>query len=78
MAAMTEYAAARQSALPDSEYKTNDGKPTCWWRLRSPGAKADYAAYVNTLGYLDDSLVNNNRAAIRPALWVDLSADIFN
>ena len=53
-----------------------DGRPPCWWWLRSPGYNSDNAAYVNYDGsvvYYGHS-VNRSNGAIRPALWIDLGS----
>lgn len=45
-----------------------------WWWLRSPGEKSHHAAYVNFEGDIFSNAVGNGYLAVRPALWVDLSA----
>lgn len=51
-----------------------DGKPDCWWWLRSPGDYSDRAACVHfvgsVLGYGIN--VNYNNVGVRPALWINL------
>ncbi len=71
---LTAYAIARGAYTRD-EYKV-DGKAAGWWWLRSPGANSYYAALVcgdgsvSTKGYT----VNTGYDAVRPAMWIDLSA----
>ncbi len=55
-----------------------DGRPTGFWWLRSLGSLPSYAARVNSdgaLGFFD--YVYNTFIVVRPALWVDLSLEIF-
>lgn len=70
----TEYAVA-QGVSTYSNY-TKDGKPTCWWWLRSPGDGQDYAAGVGSGGGVDGSGdgVGDSDSAVRPALWIDLNS----
>ena len=46
----------------------------CYWWLRSSGYGQDYAAYVYSSGYIDEtgSLVDGAIHAVRPALWLSL------
>ena len=66
----TAYAIA-QGAHTSSMHSNNT-----WWWLRSPGGRYDRAAgvdvdgYVNTYGYG----VSYESGAVRPALWIDLTA----
>lgn len=67
----TAYAKER-GAYTDNWIKKNEGKEVCWWWLRSPGSSSHYAAFVaggavNDFGWL----VNSDRAAVRPALWIN-------
>ena len=51
-----------------------NGNGYCWWWLRSPGDVEADAAYVTTVGLVDDigiSVSYDNRA-VRPALWITL------
>ena len=78
---------ARKCASTDYAIKNNaytsrshqvDGRPTCWWWLRSPGSSATCAADVSTGGGLDrDSSVITDSDAVRPALWVNLESGTF-
>lgn len=51
-----------------------------WWWLRSPGSDAVCAGYVRTSGsvprYGDN--VSGGSGAVRPALWLNLTTDIFS
>ena len=73
--APTAYAKA-QGAHTNDSYKTASGAATCWWWLRSPGIYQYVAANVFSDGsvYCNVSLVNFDGGAVRPALWIDLSA----
>ncbi|QOS39382.1 toll/interleukin-1 receptor domain-containing protein [Treponema rectale] len=46
-----------------------------WW-LRSPGYDSNYAAYVATSGYIQNSgdRVDLIKVAVRPALWINLES----
>ena len=68
----TDYAIA-QGAWTGDEYKVG-GKSTCWWWLRSPGLDSDFAAIVHINGsvFPEGDYVDDNRNAVRPALWVSL------
>ncbi len=46
---------------------------TNWW-LRSPGKKQQDACYIDVRGSIDTGSVTDDMG-IRPALWIDLSAD---
>ena len=73
--ALTDYAARR--ALTSDNDQTADGKPAGWWWLRSPGGEQHYAACVNSDGSLSFDDVSFYRCCVRPALWLNLDADIF-
>lgn len=66
----TEYAKA-QGAYENSK------NGNYWWWLRSPGSSQNYAALVNTAGSRSSKSVNTIGDAVRPALWLDLTSDIF-
>lgn len=53
-----------------------DGSGNCWWWLRSPGWFQDLAAYVDSVGDVDElgDFVDNDNNAVRPALWIDLNS----
>lgn len=74
--APTAYAIA-QGAWTSSSNKTADSTDAGWWWLRSPGRYQDCAALV----YSDGSLfsffsVNDASGSVRPALWVNIEADV--
>ena len=72
MCAATDYA-IEQGAYTNSKY-TVDGREACWWWLRSPGIKRDYAAIVISDGSIYDygSYVYRSRCAVRPCVRVRL------
>ncbi len=77
MCAPTDYAIA-QGTSTSSSYSTG-GKATCYWWLRSPGYRSNYAAGVDAGGspvptVVGGSDVNRSNAAVRPALWIDLGS----
>ena len=48
---------------------------TCWWWLRSPGDRANYAAYVladGTVFYSGAAGVGRGSFTVRPAMWIDI------
>lgn len=65
---LTAYAKT-QGNYPDS------GNNSCWWWLRSPGRYADFTALVGREGAVDmyGGTVITAFAAVRPAMWIDLS-----
>lgn len=73
MAAATKYAITH-NAYRDSNYKTKEGNPTCYWWTRSIGNHFSHShvAGINYFGYIGASgnLPNANNFAIRPALWI--------
>ena len=54
----------------------NSSNGNCWWRLRSPGDRQDRAAVVGYAGVVVEygNYVNLDEGAVRPAMWIDLSA----
>ena len=64
----TDYTAARGVAV--STYHES-----CWWWLRSPGDGQFRAANVSGDGgfFVYGCIVGNDRSAVRPALWIDLT-----
>ena len=64
-------------ALARADCKTADGAHAGWWWLRSPGWDQNVAASVSADGSLIDSRVNDGSGCVRPALWINLEADIF-
>ena len=73
--APTAYAIA-QGTVENSSYKTADGIDAGWWWLRSPGSGQDCAARVYADGSLGNRSVNSDFGSVRPALWVNLEADV--
>jgi len=65
----TEYA-AENGAYPDADNNSR------WW-LRSPGQSQSSAALVKADGSLGFSSAESENITVRPALWVNLEADIF-
>lgn len=67
---LTNY--AKDQGAWTSENYTKDGVPTCWWWLRSPGRKSNYAAFVDDEGTVYDggNSIYNANYAVRPALWI--------
>lgn len=74
--APTAYAVVQRAYASDSDY-TSDGKAAGWWWLRSPGYNQNQAANVNTNGSLGYDYVYYASEVVRPALWLNLEADIF-
>ena len=72
MCAATDYA-IEQGTYTNSKY-TVDGREACWWWLRSPGIKRDYAAIVISDGSIYDygSYVYRSSCAVRPCVRVRL------
>lgn len=74
--APTAYAIA-QGACADSFRRTADGTAAGQWWLRSPGLyHQDYAASVLTDGSFDGHDVSSDYGSVRPALWVNIEADV--
>ena len=48
-----------------------------WWWLRSPGSKNNRAACMWEDGSLTDMYVDTETGGVRPAIWLDLDADVF-
>ena len=73
--APTDYAKAH-GVWMSSGYST-DGRATCWWWLRSPGSLCDHAVLVRSHGSVEirGRGVFNILGGVRPAMWIDLSAD---
>lgn len=69
----TAYAQSKASRKTES---TDIVLTNAWW-LRSPGDLAGAETYINDLGGLEFDFIWSTMALIRPALWVDLNADIF-
>ena len=69
--APTPYAIAR-GARESKEYKTEEGKKTTDWWLRSSTTDKAFAARVDQGGAFN-SWFNNETFAVRPAFWLDLN-----
>ena len=67
------YYADANGAWTSTEFLI-DGRVTCWWWLRSPGGRSNFAARVRSDGSVDceGSLVYGVFNAVRPAVWIDL------
>ncbi len=67
----TAYAIAR-GTFTSNRHKS-DGKPTCWWWLRSPGDRQYFASTILLGGSInyDGCLVSNTHDGVRPAMWID-------
>ena len=74
MCSPTEYA-IEQGAYINRNYQ-KEGQSAGWWWLRSPGSNQFNAAYVCTDGSFNHSYIDPNSGGVRPALWIDLEADI--
>ena len=74
MCVPTTYAKASGGWTGDSH--TKNGKPTCWWWLRSPGSLPNRAADVNRGGGVicGGDRVGCDLACVRPALWITLNS----
>ena len=70
----TVYAKAA-GVYTNSSYKTKDGENACYWWLRSPGPRANGAAYVNCYGTVYDygGFVSDDILGVRPALYINLN-----
>ena len=69
----TSYAVSR-GCWTSSSYML-DGKPACAWWLRSPGTEQSDAIRVGNIASRRDD-VSARRNCVRPALWLNLNADI--
>ena len=70
---------AKNTAYAKTQGAYDNSGAGLWW-LRSPGFYGNYAAIVLTGGsvYRYGSNVDYGRRAVRPALWLDLTSDIFS
>ncbi len=76
----TEYAVSQgayQYFGTGSNYLTSEGKGAGFWWLRSPGKSGDYAASVNSRGYVRDygDSVRVGANAVRPAMWIKIKSE---
>ena len=74
--APTAYARLKGAFFATS-FDTATGLAAGWWWLRSPGSGKRYAAYVSIDGSIKPNFVDFPTGCVRPALWVDLNANIF-
>lgn len=71
----SDYAHARGAGVnTDTNYAGN-----CFWCLRSPGHRTDYAACVGAIGvvHISGSIANGLSDACVPALHINLSSDLW-
>ena len=68
--APTDYA-IQQGAYTSDSYKVEGRRACCWW-LRSPGYISNYAARVNTDGFISNNGVSYSFNAVRPCVRVRL------
>ena len=68
----TDYTKAQGVLKMTGDVNELEGKPTCWWWLRSPGFSTNRAAYVIGEFIISSGCeVDDNTIAVRPALWID-------
>lgn len=76
MAAPTKYAVSH-NAYQNTNYKTKEGKGTCYWWTRSIGNHFSntHVAGVNYFGYIGFSgnIPTANNFAVRPAMWIKIN-----
>ncbi len=66
----TPYAVGKGANKSDSSFI--DGRGCCWWWLRSPGTRQNFASYVADGALYPYGIVSCDRGTVRPALWVNL------
>ena len=71
----TAYAISQGAGTSDSN-KTADGEYVGWWWLRSPGLTQSSEVYVGSDGSLYYGSVDRDWGSVRPALWVNIEADV--
>lgn len=66
--------AEKKGAWTKASYKTIDGKPTCWWWLRTPGKDQKNAANIFRDGLIDyeGDDVDFTEDGVRPAMWISV------
>ena len=74
--APTDYA-IKNGAYSASNIKTDDGNSTGQWWLRSPGESTNTALFVHYNGSGHYCSVEYVGLVVRPAIWLDLDADIY-
>lgn len=67
----TQYAVSKFSKYYSHDLYNHD-----WW-LRSPGLSDTFSLQITGKGYADSTPSPEGRGLVRPAMWVDLDADIF-
>lgn len=72
----TAYA-INNGAETESKNRTVEDVAAGWWCLRSPGYRQNTVALVFADGSLMYDVVSGLHCVVRPALWLDLDADIF-
>ena len=75
-AAATPYAVWR-GGYAAKEFRTAENRNATTWWLRSPGSTKYDAAIILGEGSLNFREAVNANVCVRPAIWVDLDADIF-
>lgn len=72
MCAATDYAKVQGAYTADNN--TVDDKGTCWWWLRSPGVRRNYAARILLNGSVDSygSNIVSDSGGVRPVMWISL------
>ncbi len=76
--APTAYAEKQGAYASNYNNKTADGDESRWWWLRSSGRIQSNAALVYFDGSLTYYYVTYGSACVRPALWVNIEAEVFN
>lgn len=63
-------------AIANGAYAASDSGYSCWWWVRTPGMKQNYAASIHKYGLLNETgdPANTVGIAVRPALWIDLNS----
>ena len=74
---LTPY--AKKSGCAKEKAKFSIEGNCCWWWLRTPGSDSNKATAVDVDGFAREAgvCVNNGSLGVRPALWVNLEAEIF-
>lgn len=73
----TGYAIVQGAIEDEKDFTTPLGEAAGSWWLRSPGNNQRLAANVFVDGNLDLQPVSLSTLCVRPALWMDLSAEVF-
>ena len=72
----TQYACKR-GVYDSNTFKSYWRGNGCWWWLRSPGSRQQFVACVIYNGSRSSIDIYDERAAVRPVLWVNLESEIF-